>query len=265
MSEMNRFISVLSTVLLLAVAVSSQAFTADGCGVGACSSCHSLDQKEAGAILGGLVDKVNKVEMAEVPGMWLVEIEKGPNKLPVYIDFSKKYVLSGSVIRLADKGDVTQERFARMNRIDVRRIPLDDALLLGRKDAKIKVVVFTDPECPFCKKLHDELKDVIRRDPEIAFQIKLFPLKMHPNAYDKAKSIVCDRSLELLELSLAGKPLPPAKCTTKAVDQTLALAPELGIQSTPTLVLPNGLVMPGYKTADELIKRIREETGAARG
>ncbi|MCM2265323.1 MAG: DsbC family protein [Desulfuromonadales bacterium] len=263
---MNKLMMVAASIcLLLTGAMPALAFTADGCGAGSCASCHSLDPKEAGTILGGLVDKVNKVEMAEVPGMWLVEVEKGTNKLPVYIDFSKKYVLSGSVIRLADKGDVTQERFARMNKVDPRRIPLDDALLLGRKDAKIKVVVFTDPECPFCKKLHDELKIVVRRDPAIAFLIKLFPLKMHPNAYDKAKSIVCARSLEFLELSLAGKPLPPAMCTTKVVDQTLALAPELGIQSTPTLVLPNGLVMPGYKTADELIKRIREETGAARG
>lgn len=251
--------------LLLAGAAPALAFTADGCGAGACSSCHSLDQKEAGAILGGLVDKVNRVEFAEIPGMWLVEVEKGANKLPVYIDFSKKYVLSGSVIRLADREDVTQERFARMNKVDTRRIPLDDALLLGRKDAKIKVIVFTDPECPFCKKLHDELKEVVRRDREIAFLIKLYPLKMHPNAYDKSRSIVCARSMELLEASFAGKPLPPAACKTKAVDQTLALAPELGIQSTPTLVLPNGLVLPGYKTADDLIKRIREELAAARG
>lgn len=257
--------SVLTLLLLLAVASPLLAFTADGCGTGTCASCHSLDQKEAGKILGGLVDKVNRVEFAEIPGMWLVEVEKGPNKIPVYVDFSKKYVLSGSVIRLTDKGDVTQERFARMNKIDPKRIPLDDALLLGRKDAKIKVTVFTDPECPFCTKLHAELKEVVRRDPGIAFLIKLYPLKMHPNAYDKAKSIVCARSLELLEASLAGKPLPPAKCATKVVDQTLALAPELGIQSTPTLVLPNGLVMPGYKTADELIKRIREELAAGRG
>jgi thiol:disulfide interchange protein DsbC len=144
------------------------------------------------------------------------------------------------------------------------RIPLDDALLLGSNAAKIKVVVFTDPECPFCKKLHDELKVVVRREPDIAFLIKLYPLKMHPNAYGKAKSIVCARSLELLELSLAGKPVPPPTCNTKVVDQTLALAPDLGIQSTPTLVLPNGLVMPGYKTADDLVKRIREERRATR-
>lgn len=263
---MNGFTILAALAISLAAgSAPALAFTADGCGTGTCASCHSLDQKEAGAILGSLVDKVNKVEFAEIPGMWLVEVEKGPNRLPVYIDFSKKYVLSGSVIRLADKGDVTQERFARMNKVDPKRIPLDDALLLGRKDAQIKVTVFTDPECPFCKKLHDELKLVVRRDPGIAFLIKLYPLKMHPNAYAKAKSIVCARSLELLEASLAGKPVPPATCATRAVDQTIALAPELGIQSTPTLVLPNGLVMPGYKPADELIRRIREELGAARG
>lgn len=263
---MNKLaVTLLTTaLLLLAVAVPALAFTADGCGAGACASCHSLDQKEAGKILGNLVDKVNRVEFAEVPGMWVVEVEKGPNKLPVYIDFSKQYVLSGSVIRLADRGDLTQERHARMNRVDMRRIPLDDALLLGSKKAATRVVVFTDPECPFCVKLHAELKEVVRRDPDIAFLIKLYPLKMHPNAYAKAKSIVCARSMEFLELSFAGKPLPPAACSTTAVDQTIALAPELGIQSTPTLVLPNGLVMPGFKTADELLQRIRRELAAAR-
>lgn len=263
---MNRLMTkVVLAGLWLAVAGPALAFTADGCGTGTCASCHSLDKAEAGKILGGLVDKVNKVEFAEVPGMWLVEVEKGPSKMPVYIDFSKKYVLSGSVIRLADKGDISQERYARMNKVDASRIPVDDALLLGRGDAGIKVVVFTDPECPFCKKLHVELKEVIRRDPGIAFLIKMLPLKMHPNAYDKAQSIVCARSLELLEASFAGKSLPPAACKTKVVDQTIALAPDLGIQSTPTLVLPNGLVLPGFKTADLLIKRIREELNTTGG
>ena len=262
---MNRLVMlVISAHLLLAGVLPAGAFTADGCGVGSCASCHSLDQKEAAKILGELVDKVNKVEFAEIPGMWLVEVEKGQNKLPVYVDFSKKYVFSGSVIRLADRGDLTQERHARMNKVDMARIPTNDALVLGSKSAKIKVVVFTDPECPFCKQLHDELKKVVQLDPDIAFLIKLYPLQMHPNAYGKAKRIVCARSLTLLEASFAGKPLPPPTCETKVVDQTLALAPTLGIQSTPTLVLPNGLVLPGYKPADELLKRIRQELAATR-
>ncbi|MDT8440353.1 MAG: DsbC family protein [Desulfuromonadales bacterium] len=230
---------------------------ADGCGAGTCASCHSMAQSEAEQILDGLVDKVFDVQFAEVPGMWLVEVEKDRNRFPVYIDFSKQYLLSGNVIRLADLADASRQAQTAANRVDVSRIPLDDALLLGSPRAQTRVIVFTDPECPYCRKLHVELHEVVRRDPQIAFYIKMFPLKMHPNAYDISRSIVCNRSMELLEASFAGKPVPPALCDATAVDETLALVRELGIRSTPTLVLPDGLVVPGYKTADDLLARIR--------
>jgi thiol:disulfide interchange protein DsbC len=250
-------------VALLFCAANSFAMTSDGCGAGTCNDCHSITKEEAAQLLGGMVDKVNSVEFSEVPGMWVAEVEKGENKLPVYIDFSKQYLLSGSVIRLNDKENLTKQRSARMNKVDVSRVPLDDALLLGKQSAKTKVIVFTDPECPYCKKLHEELTEVVRVDPNIAFLIKLFPLKMHPNAYGISKSIVCHDSMELLELSFAGKPVPPANCETNVVDQTLALGPELGVRSTPTLIMPDGLVVPGYKKSAALLTMIGENIAQA--
>ncbi len=234
------------------------AMTADGCGAGSCADCHSITRAETEQLLGSMVDKVNHVEFAEVPGMWVAEVEKGDRKLPVYIDFSKKYLLSGNVIRLDDMQNLTQQRNARMNKVDVSKIPLADALVLGSPAAKTKVIVFTDPECPYCKKLHDELKQVVRRDPDVAFLIKLFPLPMHPNAHAVSQSIVCNNSMEYLEMSFAGKPVPAPNCEIPVVDETIALAKELGIRSTPTLVLPDGLVVPGYKKADVLLTLIGE-------
>ena len=245
-------------ILIVSLIFTSGAFamSSDGCGAGSCVDCHSLSKAETELLLGDMVDKVNSVDFSEVPGMWVAEVEKGTQKLPVYIDFSKQYLVSGNVIRLNDKENLTRLRSARMNKVDFSTIPLEDALLLGKASAKTKVVVFTDPECPYCKKLHHELKEVVRREPEIAFLIKLFPLKMHPNAYEVSKSIVCSKSMELLEVSFAGRPVPPASCDTTAVDQTLVLAGELGIRSTPTLVLPDGMVVPGYKTAEALLTLI---------
>jgi thiol:disulfide interchange protein DsbC len=253
-------------LILVALLFSTQnafAMTADGCGAGTCNDCHSITKEETAQLLGSMVDRVNSVEFSEVPGMWVAEVEKGDKKLPVYIDFSKQYLVSGNVIRLDDKENLTRQRSAQMNKVDFSRIPLDDALLLGKPSAKTKVVVFTDPECPYCKKLHDELKEVVRIDPDIAFLIKLFPLKMHPNAYGISKSIVCHDSMELLELSFAGKPVPPATCDTKVIDQTLALGPELGVRSTPTLIMPDGLVVPGYKKAAALLTMIGENVAQA--
>jgi thiol:disulfide interchange protein DsbC len=264
---MRRNVAIMRGLFILLSVVcfysTANAMSSDGCGAGACADCHSITRDEARQLLGDMVDKVNSVEFSEVPGMWVAEVEKGQQKLPVYIDFSKQYLLSGNVIRLNDKTNLTRQRSSMMNKIDVKRIPLGDALLLGEASAKIKVIVFTDPECPFCKKLHAELKEVVTRDSNIAFLIKLFPLKMHPNAYGISKSIVCSKSLEFLESSFAGKPVPPASCDTPVVDQTIAIAGDLGIHSTPTLVMPDGLIVPGYKTAEALLALIGDNVTKA--
>lgn len=246
-------------VLVLFIAQAGFGMSPEGCGAGACSDCHSITKEETAKLLGDLVDRVNSVEFAEIPGMWVAEVEKGNNKLPVYIDFSKQYLVAGNVIRLKDRTDVTQMRNAQKHKIDVNRIPLADALMVGKATAKTKVIVFTDPQCPFCKKLHSQLQEVVRRDPNIAFLIKLYPLtKIHPNAYGIAKSIVCNNSLALLEDSFAGRPVPPASCDTQVIDQNRALGAEIGITSTPTLILPDGLVVPGYKPANALLALIKE-------
>ncbi|HEX9872929.1 MAG TPA: DsbC family protein [Deferrimonas sp.] len=254
----------LMMTLALFLAVPGQAFTQDGCGAGTCADCHSLTKAEATDLLKGGVDKVLDVAFAEIPGLWMVSVEKDNQKFPLFIDFSKAYLVAGNVIRLKDHQNITTARQAELNKVDVSKIPLDDALLLGKKGAKTKVIVFTDPECPYCKKLHVTLKEVVQRNPEIAFLIKLFPLKMHPNAYGIAKSIVCSKSLEFLELSFAGLPVPPATCETDVVDQTLALVETLGIRSTPTLVLPDGLIVPGAKSADDLLKLLGGEASVAK-
>lgn len=248
--------SLLISIGVLVVACSAFAMPADGCGAGTCNQCHSITPEETAQLLGGMVDRVNSVAFAEIPGLWVAEVEKGDKKLPVYVDFSKQFLVSGNVIRLNDRENLTQQYSAQMNKLDVSRIPLADALLLGKATAKSKIVVFTDPECSFCRKLHEELKEVVRRDADIAFLIKLFPLKMHANAYEISKSIVCNKSMELLERSFAGQPVPPANCDTAAVDETLALVAGFGITSTPTLVMPDGLVVAGYKTAEALLTLI---------
>ncbi len=103
------------------------------------------------------------------------------------------------------------------------------------------------------------MKKVIKERKDIAFLIKMFPLKIHPGAYDKAKAIVCEKSLTLLENSLEKKPIPPPKCKTSVVDDNLKLAQKLGISSAPTLVLPDGRVIKGYRDANTLKELIEKK------
>ncbi len=253
----------LAILFFLLSATSALAMTQDGCGAGKCNECHSMTMDEATGLLKGGVDQVFSVDFAEMPGLFVVEVEKQGKKFPLYVDFSKQYLVAGNIIRLNDHQNITQQRQAKINRVDITRIPLEDALLLGNPEARTRVIVFTDPECPYCKRLHAELHEVVKRDAQIAFLIKLFPLKMHPNAYNISKSIVCADSMALLEASFAGQTVPPPTCETGVVDQTLALVKDLGINSTPTLVLPDGQVMPGFKKADQLLQILGSKVAAS--
>ena len=96
------------------------------------------------------------------------------------------------------------------------------------------------------------MKKIIVERKDVAFYIKLFPLKMHPDAYEKSKAIVCQKSLALLEQAYEKKPLPKATCETTIIDDNIKLAERLRINSLPTMILPDGRVISGYKDAEAI-------------
>jgi thiol:disulfide interchange protein DsbC len=96
------------------------------------------------------------------------------------------------------------------------------------------------------------MKKVIQDRKDIVFYIKMNPLKMHPTAYDKAKTIVCEKKLSLLEDAFEQKQLPAPKCKTSAVDDNMKLAAKLGITGAPAIIMPDGRLIPGYADAKAL-------------
>jgi thiol:disulfide interchange protein DsbC len=100
------------------------------------------------------------------------------------------------------------------------------------------------------------MKKVLEKRKDIAFLVMMYPLPMHKDAYKKSKSVVCEKSLSLLDDAFSKKPVPEPTCETTAIDDIISLAKKLGITGTPALILPNGNLVPGYKDADSLISLI---------
>jgi hypothetical protein len=98
------------------------------------------------------------------------------------------------------------------------------------------------------------MKQILEDREDFVFFIKLLPLKIHPAAYKKSKVIACEKSIRLLERAFDGKTIPSEpRCETTEVDDTIELAERLGITGTPTVVLPDGAVIGGFKQAIELV------------
>ena len=205
--------------------------------------------------------KILSIRMSPVYGLYEIVIDnKGQYEL-FYLDLSKAYLIPGPIIELNTGINKSVEKLTELGkkrRIDLSRIPLGDALILGDKKASIKIVIFTDPDCPFCGKFHAELKKVEEKRKDIAFYIKLLPLQIHPDAYWKSKSILCNKSLKFLEDNFEKKPIPKPdpNCQTKEVDENINLAKEFGINGTPTTIFPDGSAHAGFLEADRLIEMV---------
>ncbi len=100
------------------------------------------------------------------------------------------------------------------------------------------------------------MKKVITQRKDIAFYIILYPLPMHKEAYNKAKAIICEKSLALLDAAFEKKPLPKPKCDTKVVDENIKLAGRLGISGTPAVIFPDGTLIPGAIDAAQIIAQV---------
>lgn len=117
-----------------------------------CEKCHRISNDEVKLILNKLraVDaKILKVQMSPVKGLWEVAIESKGQRGLLYVDFSKKYLISGSIVEVNAAIDKTKERLDELNkdkRINPASVPLKDALILGSNSATKKVIVFTDPD-----------------------------------------------------------------------------------------------------------------------
>ena len=250
---------VFSSIVALAFAVPALAMSAvEGCG-GECASCHSLSLQEANGILKD-IGTVKEVKPAAVRGLYELTLEKDGNTGTAYLDYGKKHLIGGQIYDIASRqvvGAPVEQK--HQERLDPATLPTEQSLILGNPNGKKRLFVFTDPECPFCAKMHAELKKLVALEPDLVVYIKLFPLKMHPHAYDKSRVILGEKSLQLLERSFAGEPLPAPKArdAKKAVDDGMRFAESVGIDATPTLVLPDGRILPGLKDAEAMRALLR--------
>ncbi|MBF0608097.1 MAG: DsbC family protein [Candidatus Magnetobacterium sp. LHC-1] len=238
--------------------VTDEALAFGGCDEN-CASCHKLNVQEAGQLLKDFAPSatVEAVQQSPSKGLWEITINTGKNRVITYMDYSKENIIIGNIVKIKTKHNLTEDRLTEVNKVDASTIPLKNSLLMGASDAKIKLIVFTDPECPFCKQLHGELKTLVEKRKDISIHVILFPLTtIHPTSYKKTKAIACEKSLKLLDDAFAGKELPEPGCETSAIDDNIKLAEKLGITGTPAVVMPDGRVLRGAFKADDLVREI---------
>lgn len=139
-----------------------------------------------------------------------------------WIGSSFKASLTKYEIRAAIKAKKTARRPASVELPAIAK----GGLVFGDVEATTTIVMFTDIECPFCKRFQTDAYASIKKEymdkGTVRFVVRHFPLSFHPNALPAAKAVVCaraqgdDKARVLYEKLIAVKTLS-AKAITSAV------------------------------------------------
>jgi len=169
----------------------------------------------------------------------------------VYVDAQAQYVFSGDVIDLKNRRNLTQARLSQLQAIKWDTLPLNNALKKVTGNGARKLVVFSDIDCPYCRKFEAELTKV----DNITVYTFLYPIEgLHPKAVLTSKQIWCapDRNKAWDDYITGGSiPKNDGQCANP-VDATIALGIKLKISGTPTLIFANGQRVPGMVPAAQL-------------
>jgi thiol:disulfide interchange protein DsbC len=215
---------------------------------------------------------VKKLVEQKFPGAEVLSVVKSPyfglyevqfDGQLIYTDPKVTYVVVGSIYEAATKTNLTEERLRKLNRVAVDELPLGLAMKKVKGNGQRKLVVFSDADCPFCKRLEDELKNI----DNVTLYTFLFPIdQLHPDAARKSKLIWCapDRQKAWDEFFASGK-LPDNKgdCDNP-VAATAALGQKLRVSATPTLVFADGSIIPGALPAQRLEAELQKADAEAK-
>ena len=166
----------------------------------------------------------------------------------VYGNLNSSYLTAGHMFNVYTQDDITTN-LQRLStpKVDLSTINISDALLVKSKNkTNKKIIVFIDPDCPYCRQLEQQLTQAqISSKADIYYM--LMPLSMHPNAKQHTTNILCSTTpyKTLQDYMLTNNDSPSFKlvkdCNIEPVLQrTGSTARQLGINATPTIITGNG-------------------------
>lgn len=263
-SSAVQLVSMLSAVLVglvLVLGLPAGAGAFGGCDSN-CASCHKLTKEEATNLIKAFDPKasVENVQQSPSKGLWELTVNGEKGKGIAYLDYSKGNLILGNIVKIKTKENLTADKLSDIQRVDISTIPIQNALYLGDTKAKYIFIIFTDPDCPFCRNFHKEVNETLKKRKDVAFYLVLYPLpQLHPDSYRKSKSIICEKSIKLFNEAVEGKAIPNPKCDTKVIDDNIKLAEKIGITGTPTVIMPDGRIVRGALKMEDILKKLEKK------
>ena len=169
----------------------------------------------------------------------------------LYSDENFDYLIDGNIISTKTMTNLTEQKKRKLSAIPFSDLPFEYAFKKVKGNGERKMAVFSDPDCPFCKRIEGDLAKL----DNVTIYMFLYPIaSLHPKAPDMAKRIWCSPDKvkawdDYVHHGIA--PTADGSCQNP-VDKIVDFGRKKGINATPTLIFEDGLRVPGAISAAQI-------------
>lgn len=225
--------------------------------------------------VAGLAEKVQNAVHAQDPAAQVVAPERSPvsglyltyiDGVSGYVSADGRYLIVGDMLDLAARKNVTETHRQERRRALLQKVGPEEGIVFGPAKPRHTIIVFTDADCPYCRKLHGELGELEAKG--VAVRYLAFP-RSGPNskAWRTMAAVWCAKDRrDALTRATRGEPVSAASsCSDAVIAKHYALGQQIGILGTPMIVLSDGTSLGGYMAPDKLLAAIEEHAAGAGG
>lgn len=181
----------------------------------------------------------------------------------LYVSDDGRYLMQGQPYDIQKRALVTSTHLLGYRKQLLDAVPADQRIAFVPPNAKYTITVFTDTECGYCRKLHQDIAELNRNG--IGVEYLAFP-RMGPGSQDfnDMISVWCaDDRRDAINKAKAGQPVPARNCTSP-VAMHYALGQQLGVNGTPAIFAADGTQLGGYLPPAQLKAALEKLGDAAR-
>ena len=194
----------------------------------------------------------DQITKSELDGFYEIVVAN-PQIDILYISDDGRYIIQGNITDLESMTNISMKRINTAKKNILDSISDDEKIIFKAKDEKYIFHVFTDVDCPYCVKLHNNMSQM--NSLGITIKYLASPLEqLHPDAQSAMEKIWCakDKAIALHNYKTK-RYLPNSPECINPVENQMAISKELGVNGTPSIFFENGLNVPGYLEPNDLI------------
>jgi len=190
--------------------------------------------------------KIEEISKTPMPGVFEIRVQG--NEI-FYADAKGDFLIQGALIDTKQKRNLTEERTDKLSAVPFDSLPLKFAITQVRGNGKRKLVVFSDPNCGYCKRFERDLQKI----DNVTLYHLMYPV-LGEDSRLKSRNIACakDRAKTWNDWMLQGITPPTVSCDNHNIDAIVEFGKKNRINGTPTMFVADGTRVPGAIDAAQI-------------